>query len=387
MTLRLGFWCALAVLAPAAVLACSGSTNQGGTGGSSSTSTSNGGSTSTSNGGSTSTSAGGSTSTGGSGGSGGGGNAVRIIHIGDTGEGNDDQYCVAHAMSQKCLQDGCDAVFLAGDNFYDTGVLNVDDVLWMDYFELPYDKEGLNGLPFYVVLGNHDYSPPPLDTILDHNGSKDAQVAYTSLPVGDGTMSGQRHSDKWNLPSAYYDVVLGNGMMHLFALDGQEASNAQMNDMVQRVSDSTATWKVTMMHFPRYTSGDHNADMGYLNSVLGFSGPDLYEMQQAVYCDTDLFLSGHDHDREYMSKGQDSNCPNTSFIVSGAGAKQNEAGNAGMANQVYFNNLIEGFFYYVFEDGQVTIESYDKADTAGQDPTLCGAAGNAVPAYSTVITK
>ena len=43
---------------------------------------------------------------------------------------------------------------LLGDNIYDSGVTSVTDPQWQTKFEIPY--MGVN-LPFYVVLGNHDY--------------------------------------------------------------------------------------------------------------------------------------------------------------------------------------------------------------------------------------
>ncbi len=404
MITRRSLWCAILVLTPAALMACSGSTNDdlpggsGNPGNASSTGNASGGSAGTSVGGSTSMSttaasggagAGGAAAGSGGGGAGGApGDTVRLIAIGDTGEGNDDQNCLAWAMSNKCIQDGCDAVLLAGDNFYDVGVTSVDDIQWMPKFELPYDRPGLNGLPFYIVLGNHDYAPGALSAILDHDGSKGAQIAYTSLPVGDGNVAGQRHSDKWTLPSSYYDVVLGNGRLHLFGMDGQDASDTQLNDMSQRVNASTATWKLVFDHFPRYTSGGHSIDMDALNFLSGLSGPDLYELEQAIYCDADVFLSGHDHDREFMSAGQDSTCPNTSFIVTGAGAKVNTSGNAGQPNQTYFNNTIPGFFYLIFEGDRITVESYDKVNIPGtQLQSECAPAGNAMPAYTTTIVK
>ncbi len=85
---------------------------------------------------------------------------VRIIAIGDTGEGNLAQNQVADRMSEKCIEvGGCHAVMMNGDNFYDNGVADTGDAQWGPKFEQPYDRAGLNGLPFYAVLGNHDHGP------------------------------------------------------------------------------------------------------------------------------------------------------------------------------------------------------------------------------------
>ena len=84
---------------------------------------------------------------------------VRFIAMGDGGEGNADQYAVAATVKSVCdAKDdehgpGCDFVLYLGDNFYDD-VEGVDDEQFQTKFELPYADLDL---PFWVVLGNHDY--------------------------------------------------------------------------------------------------------------------------------------------------------------------------------------------------------------------------------------
>jgi tartrate-resistant acid phosphatase type 5 len=287
-------------------------------------------------------------------------------------------------MNAKCGQDGCDAVLLAGDNFYDDGVTGTDDPLWVKAFEEPYDRPELNKIPFYAVLGNHDYSPTILKQIVDSKGVKQAQIDYSYLPVGQGANT--RKTDKWTMPAPYYDVQFGEGLVHVFGMDSVDAGEfsgaAQLNDMKQRVNASTAKWKLVFAHHPRFTSGDHQKDNDLLNTVTALFAPSMYELQQGIYCNADLFLSGHDHDREFLDKGQDPMCPNTHFMVSGAGAKVNSKKGSNLAKQLYYNNAIEGFFYLIFSDNELRIESYD------MDPQACAAAGLAAPAWSNApITK
>ena len=47
---------------------------------------------------------------------------------------------------------------MLGDNFYDSGVTSVTDPLWKtDYFNLyPLSKPALQ-VPWYAIVGNHDY--------------------------------------------------------------------------------------------------------------------------------------------------------------------------------------------------------------------------------------
>jgi hypothetical protein len=163
-----------------------GSTTSSNNGGAAGVGGSGAGGASTSSG---STSSGSTSSSSASSGTGGGSSVkVKLLAIGDTGEGNDGQHAVADQMAAKCtLVGGCDAVLVNGDNFYDNGVQNVDDPLWKTAFEEPYNRPALEGVPFYVVLGNHEHGPTS-------TGNKQAQIDYSKLPIGSGP--GMRSSDK-----------------------------------------------------------------------------------------------------------------------------------------------------------------------------------------------
>jgi hypothetical protein len=292
----------------------------------------------------------GGTGTGGAGGTGGAppSDIVRLIAIGDTGEGNEDQHAVAAQIAAKCVAvGGCDAVLMLGDNFYDVGVTGTDDTQWGPKFEAPYDLPELEGLKFYAVLGNHDYG-------LTSTGSSEAQVQYTYLPVGNGP--GQRTSDKWMMPDTYYDVQFGP--VHVFGIDSQDYSDTQRNDMTQRIANSNALWKIVTAHHPRYTSGDHAKD----NWLVGNAG--TYKILESTYCGTDMLLTGHDHNLEFIDKGRDADCPNTYFVISGAGAKTRSAGSFGLDKgdgfQRFYNEEIEGFAYMEFDGPNLFFQFIDK---------------------------
>ncbi|MRG94195.1 metallophosphoesterase [Polyangium spumosum] len=280
----------------------------------------------------------------------GGGSAakvVKLLAIGDTGEGNEAQHAVADRMSEKCQEvGGCDAVLVNGDNFYDHGVQSVDDPQWGEKFEAPYDRPNLDGLPFYAVLGNHDHGPTS-------SGNKQAQIDYSSLPLGSGP--GMRPSDKWRMPSAYYDVKIGH--VHLFGIDTVDFLNgSQKNEMSAKVSASTATWKIVFGHHPRFTSGEHYWD----NNLLGIAG--LFSFQKAIYCGADMFMAGHDHDLEFIDKGRDGDCPDTHFVISGAGAKTRDTFEFVPTDekQLYFTDRVEGFAYLEFDGPKLTFEFIDR---------------------------
>lgn len=335
-------------------------THSGGDGGTSSGGTA--GTNASGDGGTSSSGSGGAAGTGGSGGSGGvsDNGIVRLIAIGDTGEGNEDQHAVAAQIGAKCTAEGgCDGVLLLGDNFYDVGVRGTDDAQWGPKFEDPYDIPELEGLKFYAVLGNHDYG-------LTSTGSSEAQVQYTYLPVGTGP--GKRRSDKWMMPDTYYDVKFGP--VHIFGIDSQDYSDTQRNDMSQRIASSGALWKIVTAHHPRFTSGDHAKD----NFLVGNAG--TYRILEATYCGSDMLLTGHDHNLEFIDKGRDSNCPNTYFAISGAGAKTRDAGNefwradtAG-GSQLFYNETIEGFAYMEFNGPKLHFQFIDKNGALLWEKTL-----------------
>ncbi|XXX73226.1 metallophosphoesterase [Sorangium sp. So ce134] len=272
---------------------------------------------------------------------------VRIIAVGDTGEGNLAQHQVADRMSDKCLEvGGCHAVIMNGDNFYDHGVVDTGDAQWGPKFEQPYDRPGLNGLPFYAVLGNHDHGP-------SSSGVRQAQIDYSLLPVGEGP--GTRMTDKWRMPAAYYDVRVGH--VHFFGIDTVDfTSDEQAVDMSARVAASDAVWKIVFGHHPRYTSGAHAVD----NQQLGLDG--MFEMQRAIYCGADMYMCGHDHDLQFIDKGRDERCPETYFAVSGAGSKirRRQASAVNEPGQLFYTDETEGFAYLEFEGSTLYFEFIDK---------------------------
>lgn len=286
---------------------------------------------------------------GGAGGSGGagGGDSIKLIAIGDTGEGNQAQKDVAQQMATKCAAvGGCTAVLMLGDNFYDHGVQSTSDAQWNTKFESIYDLPNLNSLKFYATLGNHDYG-------VTSTGKKEAQIQYTQLPVGTGPAT--RPSDMWMMPDAYYDVKFGD--VHVFAIDTQDYSSTQKNDMKARVQASSATWKIVMGHHPRYTSGNHYWD----NALLGAAG--MYSLLETIYCGTDLLLTGHDHNVEFIDKGAHSACPSTHFAISGAGAKTRTSTGLKHGKQLYYNEKVEALAYLEFKGKTLLFEFIDKHGT------------------------
>lgn len=273
---------------------------------------------------------------------------VRFIALGDTGEGNEDQYMVAAAIVELCAVKGCDFAMLLGDNFYDSGVSGVDDPQWQEKFELPYADFTF---PVYVALGNHDYGGNGIGVDFDMNKA-DYQVQYTAL------------SDLWTLPDEYYTFKQQHA--EFWGLDTNQIMTDPINGdagpqiawLENGVANSTATWKIAFGHHPYISNGDHG-NAGDYDNLEGIpfpfvSGDSIKEFVETSVCGKiDVYLCGHDHNIQWLEP----KC-GTEFIVSGAGSKSE--GLPGV-NPAYFGMPeTEGFIYVELVDNSFTGTFYDK---------------------------
>ncbi len=266
--------------------------------------------------------------------------SFRFVAVGDTGKGNQGQLDVARGIGRYCRVHGCDFAVLLGDNIYDSGVTSAADPQFAHKFETPY--AGL-GLPFHVVLGNHDYGGGGAG---DEHHKGQFQIDYT------------RRSRTWRLPAAYYRWQRGE--VELFALD----TNAQMHsrdtdqarDVAMWITSSTARWKIAYGHHPYRSNGPHG-DAGRYEGAAGvtpWSGDGVKHFFDAHICgQVDLYLSGHDHSRQWLTEPCGGR---TELVVSGAGAS---ASSLPGAHPTHFQSLALGFVAIAIEGGTLTAEAVD----------------------------
>jgi acid phosphatase len=211
-------------------------------------------------------------------------------------------------MCQFQKQNKVDAILSLGDNFYNYGVKSTTDPQWHDFEKTFHPLQ----CPFYAVLGNHDYL-----------GDIKAQIDYAS----------SKKDTHWKMPSRYYqktfrsngvsvDVFfldtftlsphesrlnsIAMGMHHFDQLFGQKDWE-QYRWLERNLEKSTATWRVVVGHYPVFSNGRHGNNKDLIQDLL----PILKRYN------VDFYLSGHDHDLEFMRK-EDIN-----FIVSGTGCSSN----------------------------------------------------------------
>ena len=226
---------------------------------------------------------------------------LRFIAVGDTGKANDTQYLVADAMRDQCAAEGCDFIVLLGDNLYPEGAEEVDDPVWQDAFEDPYSEIDL---PFYAVLGNHDYGGKLLFVDVDGLGNQ-----FDRGPV---EVEYAQQSSKWRMPDTHY--TMRQGPVGFIALDtdsilwDNEDHGDQWDwfpDALAEVSD--APWVLALGHHPYRSNGGHG-NAGDYNTLLDISVPiDALDgeevedfMEEQVCGNVDMLLSAHDHLRQWL---------------------------------------------------------------------------------------
>lgn len=229
---------------------------------------------------------------------------LQFLVVGDAGTGGIGQREVGQAMAEKASKDSAAFVLYLGDNFYESGVQSVSDPQWKTKFEDIYWQPSLQ-IPFYAVLGNHDYRSNP-----------QAQVEYTTK------------STRWRMRDRFYTFsyqIDDTTQAEFFCLDTNPLSSLSPTDvqalpesstatrqlrwLEQSLSASTAQWKIALGHHPLYSGGEHG------------DNEDLIASLEPLFLklNLDLYLCGHDHHQELLKpiKG-------VHYIISGAGGKHRD---------------------------------------------------------------
>ena len=205
------------------------------------------------------------------------GKPIRVLAFGDFGTGSAAQKQTAAAMVAYEKSHPFDFGLTLGDNFYPRGMTSPHDPRWQTQWEQLYSPMHI---PFYAVLGNHDWSGPD---------SPAAEILYSA------------ESQSWHMPSPYYTFTAGP--VQFFAFDTPAVDEAELKWLDEELSKSTAPWKVVFGHYHIYsaTRGDNKELIARLLPILKKNHVDVY-------------LNGHDHNlQELKPEGS------VHFFVSGGG--------------------------------------------------------------------
>lgn len=218
---------------------------------------------------------------------------LRLLVIGDAGTGGEAQLRVAQAMETRCRESKPQAIVMLGDNFYQHGVESVRDPQWRTKLLEPYGSPCLGELPFYPILGNHDYK-----------GNPAAQIEFSLI------------NPRWRFPNRFYAVKFGD-LLRLVASDSQlsefclRPAYCSSDFLVANVRRQDTTWTIAMGHHP-LRSASSKADGG--NHAGGWRG---WLLTPWLCPHVDLYLAGHAHHLEHRRVD---GCRMELAIVGGAGA-------------------------------------------------------------------
>ena len=200
-----------------------------------------------------------------------------------------DQKPIAELMGRIAENVDIECVIAAGDVHHFEGVRSVNDPLWMTNYELIYNHPELM-IPWYAILGNHEY-----------RGNPQAVIDYTNI------------SGRWNMPARYYTFVLENDgitirmvmvdtapLIDKYRKDSQKYPDACKQDINQQLNwiDSVLTsakedWVIVVGHHPIFaeTGKDDSERLDLqkrLDSVL------------RKHANVDMYLCGHIHNFQYI---------------------------------------------------------------------------------------
>ena len=271
---------------------------------------------------------------------------ARFLAWGDAGHGNDVQYSVAAAAERVCAAEGCGFALQLGDNFYPRGVRDAEDPQFEHKFERPYANLSL---PFYAALGNHDVDGTGAPGLRD-NG--DFQVRRSQL---------DDDAPRWTMPARHYAFREGDVqvvVLDLTALAGTDADlarEAAQLAWLDGVWDPGARWHVAVSHFPYVSNGKHG-DAGRYEGIEGRGAAIARLVEEKVCPHADLYLSGHDHDLEWLKPTPA--CGKTEFVVSGAAADPRPLRREPHAPAWFSLGDAPGFFWFEAEGERLTGRAY-----------------------------
>ena len=266
--------------------------------------------------------------------------SVSFIVMGDWGIGGAQvQKPIADKMNVYAKQHNVRFIITTGDNFYPAGVTGITDPHWEESFEKIYRKDR-HQVPWYPVLGNHDYGNNP-----------QAEIDYSSV------------SSRWKMPSRYYSLKKTIDSSHSVLLVFTDTSpfvtgyhRAGMADLQQQdtaaqlawlrgtLATSTDTWKIVIGHHPVYSVGSH----GNTRELIARFKPVFLETK------THFYICGHDHNLQHLVRPNE---PIHYLVSGGAGYRSTYSVNPN--SYTLFARSSPGFMIMVLYKSNANIYFYN----------------------------
>lgn len=250
----------------------------------------------------------------------------QFLLVGDWGrEGTLNQTAVAALMAHVADSIKPDFILSMGDNFYENGLLSVNDPQFRASFSDVYSAESLQ-VPWHTILGNHDYGECWTEESCAAVAAQcEGQADCYLSPLHQLDVALWEQDWRWHCERSF-TLTLGDGMVDLFFIDTnpgikdyqtavfanntggilQQSWQENLLELEAKLARSIAQWKLVIGHHPvrRNNRPDNNMDLlPTLEPVLEKYGV------QAYFC-------GHEHNLQYMHQQNSS----VHYIITGGGS-------------------------------------------------------------------
>ena len=266
--------------------------------------------------------------------------AVVFAAVGDTGTGGRNQMDVAQAMVDAYKTTPYGLVAHVGDVSYRGSILDRWEDVWLEPYKPLLDA----GVRFEVALGNHELTEGQSEETLQWIESRLEKLG---------------HSNTYR--------VIPYGPVDFFFLDSAtplvtgDRSGEQLAWLDEVLDESTATWKIAVMHHAPYSS-----------SAKRGSNLELRAAVEPLFIEhgVQLVLTGHDHtyERTVPQSG-------VTYVVTGAGAKLSDVGRSEFTAA---SAKVLQFMIADVDGDRLHLQAIDKTGTVFDQVTL-NTSGEVVP--------
>lgn len=263
---------------------------------------------------------------------------LRFWVLGDVCSGDYRQDNVRDAYINHLGSNRLHGMLFGGDNSKFEGYDGKDPALDLTFF--PKYPNQFRNIPFWAILGNHDYTYRPYNdsTVASYNAFSFPKLAeaggiasnsksFYSFDVGDVhfVMLNPYHAD-FNVrrtspipgcTGGGWDCITPNKNMFMLKFDDAATQVADFNRLHQvkwlklDLAATTKKWKIVMIHTPPYTKGTHDSDPpASSNSSWDKPDADLKVIRELLVpvleqYKVDLIVSSHTHSyaRSFLMKG------------------------------------------------------------------------------------
>ncbi|KAJ9554038.1 hypothetical protein OSB04_018083 [Centaurea solstitialis] len=271
--------------------------------------------------------------------------SLDVLVIGDWGRrGLYNQSDVAFQMGKMGENLDADFIISTGDNFYDDGLTDEEDPLFVESFSNIYTASSLQK-QWYAVLGNHDYRGNVLAQLSPTLTQRDSKwLCLRSFIVNSGIV------DFFFVDTTPFQDKYFIEEKHTYDWRGVLPREDYLSNVLKEVDmalkESSAKWKIVIGHHTIFSAGHHGNTQELVDQLLP-----ILEAREV-----DLYINGHDHCLQHIS----SQNSQLQFLTSGGGSKawRGEISNWD-PNEMKFYYDGQGFMTLGVTENEVSVAFYD----------------------------